>query len=231
MDRGKSSLEKDIILMLNDIKYFRDLSGTDIFEYTIGDGKVNPYIIDYDIQEKLLERMNDDGIIKIIKRKQVLSPTLSWVDEPLASRFSHTVYTLDTSKTSFPEKPAANYENKKVELSFDSKNGNLTLIVDGMIMELGRLNYGQDPYLIMETLFNNAPGTLINRNDISFEDASSKDLSRIISRSKLKSLAQFGLIMVGKRTVSRPLSPIVLRQNEINDLLSKTGKNWQKHKK
>lgn len=47
-------------------KYFRDLSGTDTFEYTIGE--IIPIAIDYDIQEKLLEKMHTDGIKRSQKK-------------------------------------------------------------------------------------------------------------------------------------------------------------------
>jgi hypothetical protein len=225
MDRGKSSLEKDILLMLNDIKYFRDLSGTDTFEYTIGE--ISPIAIDYDIQEKLLEKMHTDGIVKIVERKQEISPTLSWVDEPLASKFKHTVYVLDVSETTFPKHTSMQQQDKKqkVAVSFNADTGKLALTIDHKIKQVGRLNYGQDPYLIMETLFKNTPGVLVNRNAIFQKEAGKKDLSRIISRSKLRHLEEYGLIKASKLSISRPLEPVALERSQVQKLISKIGKN------
>lgn len=237
MDRGKSSLEKDVISMLNDIKYFRDLNGTDIFEYTIGDGKISPFIIDYDIQEKLLERMNNDGIIKIAKRKQVLSPTLSWVDEPLANRFSHTVYILDTSETTFPKNPHPNKAPKRSEqktynigISFeDIDNGLYLSINNNAFHKIRRLSAESEPYYVLRALFFQPTKPQFSKYDIFPKgNAERRNLAQIISKANLDFLVDYGFITVDKNNIKRIKNAVTVSDTELKTILSKINENYRK---
>lgn len=232
MDRGKSSLEKDIILMLNDIKYFRELNNSDIFEYTVGDGKINPLVIDYDIQHKLLKRMNDNGIIKIIEEKQELSPVLSWVDEPLADQFRHTVYVLDTSNTTFTKNTQlAKKKTHTMGISFEDINNALCMSIDDKgFHKIRGLNVGSEPYRILRALFFQPPKLQLSKYDI-FPNgtAERRNLSQIISKAKLKFLVDYGFIKVDKGNIRYINNVVSISERELKKFLSKINEKYRKN--
>lgn len=236
MGRGKSSLEKDVILMLNDIEYFRDLNESNSFEYAIGDGKINPLIIDYDIQEKLLKQMDKDGIIKIVERKQVLSPTLSWVDEPLASQFKHTVYVLDVSKTIFPKKNQRSKAEMRKEkmhsvgISFEDIDNYLYLSIDNNdFNKIRRLNAGSEPYYILRALFFQPSKPQFSKYDIFPKGtAERRNISQIISKADLNFLVDYGFIVIDKDNIKRVSNTSKISDTKLKEFLSKINENYRK---